>query len=127
MTDEPTSSASNRALSARIGKLERLAEGHERNASDAARVLTEVLGRVANLETDRQERRIAEAATAVKDEQLKQDVHEIKKFITNMQEGNIIGKVKDMSTGFNRLFWLVIGALVTGGIGLLFLAMRGAL
>lgn len=115
----------------RVDKLERAAEGHERNASDLARVFTEFskdLGeRVKALEVDRQERRVAEAAVAVEDKQLKQDVHKIKLFIESMQEGNIIGKVQDMSGGFNRLFWLVIGAVVAGGIGLIFLAMRGAL
>lgn len=144
---EETPSASNRALSARltkveravgsqvdpnrVDKLERAAEGHERNASDLARVFTEfskdITNRLSNLETDRQERRVAEAAANVKDEQLKNDVHEIKVFIKAMTDGNIVGKVQDMSGGFNRLFWLVIGAVVAGGIGLIFLAMRGAL
>lgn len=145
MTEE--SSSSNRALSARLTKveravgsavdpnrvdrLERAAEGHERNASDLARMVGELSRdfgeRLKSLETDRQERLIAEAATHVRDEQLKNDVHEIKLFIKSMQDGNIIGKVKDMSGGFNRLFWLVIGAVVAGGVGLIFLAMRGAL
>jgi CHASE3 domain sensor protein len=129
MTEE--TSPSNRSLSARLAKLERAAEGHERNASDLARVFTQFsqdfTERMKALETDRQERRIAEAATAVKDEQLKNDVHEIKLFMKGMQDGNIVGKVQDMSGGFNRLFWLVIGAVVAGGVGLIFLAMRGAL
>jgi len=145
MTEE--SSASNRSLSARLTKVERLvgsaidpariekleraAEGHERNASDLARAHTELSQRVEDrlktLEVDRQERRIAEAAANVKDEQLKTDVHEIKLFIASMRDGNIVGKVKDMSGGFRQLFWLVIGAVVAGGVGLVFLAMRGAL
>lgn len=115
----------------RVDKLERAAEGHERNASDLARAHTEfsrsMEERMKALEVDRQERRIAEAAANVEDKQLRKDVHEIKLFMKSMQEGNIIGKVVDMSGGFNRLFWLVIGAIVAGGIGAVFLAMRGAL
>lgn len=146
MTEE-TQSASDRSLLARLAKveravgsavdpnrvdkLERAAEGHERNASDLARTFTmfntDITERLKALETDRQERRVAEAAVAVEDKQLRNDVHEIKNFIKSMQEGNIIGKVQDMSGGFNRLFWLVIGAVVAGGVGLIFLAMRGAL
>lgn len=106
----------------RIARLEKAAEGHERNASDLARAQTdtariiaeatkELDERVKMLETDRQERRIAEAAANVEDKQLRSDVHEIKVFIKSMQDGNIIGKVQDMSGGFNRLFWLVIGAV----------------
>lgn len=144
MTDESTSV---RALSARVtkverivsaavdplrvDKLERAAEGHERNASDLARAHTDfsrnVEERVKALEVDRQERRIAEAAANVEDKQLRQDVHEIKVFMKTMQEDNIVGKVTDISSGFNKLFWLVIGAIVAGGIGAVFLAIRGGL
>lgn len=115
----------------RVEKLERAAEGHERNASDLSRAMTEfskdIIERVKTLETDRQERRVAEAAVAVEDKQLRQDVHKIKEFIESMQENNIVGKVKDMSGGFRQLFWLVIGAIVAGGVGVIFLALRGAL
>lgn len=143
MTEE-SASASNRSLSARLSKveravldpervvkLERATEGHERNASDLSRAFTEFSAglseRVKALEVDRQERRIAEAAANVEDKQLKQDVHKIKVFIESMQDNNIVGKVKDMSGGFRQLFWLVIGAVVMGGVGIIFLAMRGAL
>lgn len=115
----------------RIDKLERAAEGHERNAADLARSFSDfarsIGERVGALETDRQERRIAEAAANVEDKQLRQDVHEIKLFMKTMQEDNVVGKVNDMSGGFNKLFWLVIGAIVAGGIGAVFLAMRGGL
>lgn len=115
----------------RVDKLERAAEGYERNASDLSRTFTEfskdMTERLKALETDRQERRVAEAAVAVEDKQLREDVHKIKLFIESMQENNIVGKVKDMSGGFRQLFWLVIGAVVAGGVGLVFLAMRGAL
>lgn len=115
----------------RVEKLERAAEGHERNASDLARAFTEFSNnhtkRLEALEVDRQERRVAEAAVAVEDKQLKEDVHKIKLFIESMQESNIVGKVRDMSGGFRQLFWLVIGAVVAGGVGLVFLAMRGAM
>ncbi len=118
----------------RVDKLERAAEGHERNASDLARAHTQTLelmkeigGRVSRLEEDRHERQIAEAAANVEDKQLKENVAKILAFMGSMQEDNILGKVKDMSAGFNKLFWLVIGAVVAGGVGLIFLAMRGAL
>lgn len=135
MTDE---SPSNRSLSARISKLERQADGHERNTADLARALTgqqnafeeamrQMAGRVKTLEENQQARLIAEAAANVEDKQLRADVREIKTFINGMKDGNIIGKVNDMSAGFNRLFWLVIGAIVTGAVGLVFLALRGGL
>lgn len=132
MAEDP--SASNRALSARISKLERAAEGHERNAGDLARAQTGTLetykalsGRVDRLEEDRHERQVSEAAAHVEDTQLKKDVAKILVFMDDMQKDNILGKVKDMSAGFNRLFWLVIAAVITGGIGLLFMALRGGL
>lgn len=132
MTEDESSQT--RSLGARVSKLERAAEGHERNASDLARaqsafndLLSRIDARIATLEADRQDRRIAEAGAAVENKQLRADVHDIKLFMKSMQDGNIIGKVVDMSGGFNRLFWLVIGAIVAGGIGAVFLAMRGAL
>jgi len=133
MADTDPDQTLSRGLSARMSKMERVAEVHERNAADLARALTastqeaaKLAARIEHLETDRQERLIAEAGAKVEDKQMRIDMHDIKTYIKGMQEGNIIGKVNDMSSGFNRLFWLVIGAIVTGGVAFIFVALRSS-
>lgn len=116
----------------RLARLEHAQRVTDRNHTDLSQALTRTVEhlkqmdeRTQILETDRQERRVVEAAAGVENKQLRSDVHNIKEFMETLRDQNVIGKVNAISEGFNKLFWLVISAIVTGGIALLFLVLRG--
>ena len=131
-------------LSTRVGQLEKVVAIHDRNHTDLSASITQLTklierqhehltknierqhDRIVSLEGHRQDDRVTDAAAKVKDEQMRSDMSEVKTFMKAMQDNNVVNKVNGMAAGFDRLFWLVITAIVTGGIGLVFLALRGA-
>lgn len=112
----------------------RAIETHGRNLEDHARIhgeTTKVLTRLtekidANDAITRQ-RDKEEAVAAERERRFQEDVSSIKADLKVIKDANVVQEVQKIRGGLDRVFWLVVTAVITSFVGLLFLAMRGGL
>lgn len=117
--------------------IERRVDGMERNHTDLARSHTEIVKhisgvekRVERLEDQYQDDRVERAARVERDKALLAQIENISKILDKMQALGLEGVKSDVTSikdGFNKMFWLVSGAIVTGFGALLFVVFRQGL
>lgn len=114
--------------------IERRMDGHERNLSDLSRAHTELIKhvsgvekRVERLEDAHQEAREERAARTERDKALLAQITTIGAAVEKLQGLGLEGVKSDVTSikdGFNRMFWLVAGTIVTGFGALIFIVFR---
>lgn len=117
--------------------MERRVDGIERNHTDLARSHTEIVKhisgvekRLERLEDAYQDDRVERAARIERDKALLAQIEGISKTLDKLQGLGLEGVKTDVTSikdGFNKMFWLVGGAIVTGFGGLLFVVFRQGL
>lgn len=122
---------------ARLDKVERRLDVAERNASDLGKSITEIVDnhrgigeRLTAFEKAEFQKRIDDAVAAEREKQLQKDIATMSTNIAALMAMNL-GQVKEDVAGIksdnNRLFWLVLGAIITGFAGIFFLIFKNGL
>lgn len=114
--------------------IERRLDMQERNHTDLARQHTEFIKHVGNvekrverLEDHVQDAREERAARVERDKALLAQITSINSAVEKLQGLGLEGVKSDVTAikdGFNKMFWLVGSAIVTGFGGLLFIVIR---
>lgn len=121
----------------RMQAIERRLDATERNQSDHARSLTEIVKhvsgvetRVVKLEAAYQEDRVERAARIEREKSLLERITRIDEAVEKLQNLKLEGTVSDVTSikdGFNKMFWLLGGTIITGFGALLFIVFRQGL
>lgn len=121
----------------RLEKVESRLDGVERNTSDLARSITGIVDnhkgiaeRLTEYERAEFKKQIEDAVAAEREKQLQKDIAAMKASIdaiSAMNLGQVKVDVASIKSDNNKLFWLVLGAVVTGFIGIGFLVFKNGL
>jgi chromosome segregation ATPase len=132
-----TTEAETAQLLQRLDKVERRLDTHERNASDLGKSITAIVDnhkalgdRLSTVEKAEFQKQIDEAVAAEREKQLQANISRMSAAIDALVALNL-GQVKtdvgNIKSDNNKLFWLVLGAVVTGFIGIGFLVFKNGL
>lgn len=121
----------------RLEKVEKRLDGVERNASDLAKSVSGIVdnhkglsARLTDFEKAEMKKQIEDAVAAEREKQLQKDIATMAANIGALMAMNL-GQVKEDVAGIksdnNKLFWLVLGAVITGFIGIGFLVFKNGL